>query len=161
MIFCRLITSIVVFFVILSSAWAVEPDERLANPVLETRARAISAELRCLVCQNQSIDDSNAPLARDLRLLVREMLSAGKSDAEVMTFLIEKFGEFVLLRPRFIARNALLWLAPFALLVGVMIAVWQRRRSILVGAVTADESRPLSNDEKRQLEKILTDETAR
>ena len=100
----------------ISNAMAVEPGERLADPALEARARAISAELRCLVCQNQSIDDSSAPLARDLRLLVRERLTAGSTDADVMRFLVDRYGEFVLLRPRFTLQTAMLWLTPFGLL---------------------------------------------
>ena len=105
-------------------ALAVEPDEILADPALETRARHISAGLRCLVCQNQSIDDSNAPLARDLRLLVRERLKAGDSDAQVMQFIEDRYGEFVLLRPPFNARTLLLWLAPFlALLAAIVVAL--------------------------------------
>ena len=100
-----------------TSARAVEPDERLADPVLEARARAISAELRCLVCQNQSIDDSSAPLARDLRLLVRERLVAGNSDADVTRFLVDRYGEFVLLRPRF---------SRIGRIGGHLLAVWLR-----------------------------------
>src|SRR5438270_12417732 len=95
--------------------WAVQPDEVLSDPALETRARDISRELRCMVCQNQSIDDSDAPLARDLRLLVRERLKAGDSNNQVLDFLTARYGEFVLLRPRFTARTALLWLLPSAL----------------------------------------------
>ena len=83
-----------------SSAYAVEPDEIMADPVKEARARDLSSELRCMVCQNQSIDDSEAPLARDLRLLVRERISAGDSDAQVIDFLVARYGEFVLLKPR-------------------------------------------------------------
>ena len=95
-----------------TTAQAVEPDEILSDPVLEGRARALSAELRCLVCQNQSIDDSNAPLARDLRLLVRERLKAGDKDNEIMDFVVARYGEFVLLRPRFSAATLVLWLSP-------------------------------------------------
>src|SRR5690606_18954781 len=98
-------------------AWAVEPDEILSDPQLESRARKLSAELRCLVCQNQSIDDSNAPLARDLRLLVRERLKAGDDDKAVMRFIVARYGEFVLLRPTFSLNTLILWLAPLVLLV--------------------------------------------
>ena len=156
----HLAIAIVALLIISGHARAVEPDEVLANPSLEARARVISAELRCLVCQNQSIDDSNAPLARDLRLLVRERLSAGNTDAEIMRFLIDRYGEFVLLRPRFSARNAFLWLTPFALLAGVMTLLWRRQRSGASGPVAADDARPLSSDERRQLEKILSDDKA-
>src|SRR5258707_8433285 len=91
---------------------AVQPDEILADGALEGRARALSKELRCMVCQNQSIDDSDAPLARDLRVLVRERLQAGDSDRQVIDFLVTRYGEFVLLKPRFSLHTALLWLAP-------------------------------------------------
>lgn len=97
-------------------ALAVQPDEILPDPALEARARALSRELRCMVCQNQSIDDSDAPLARDLRILVRERLTAGDSDYKVLGFLTARYGEFVLLNPRFTWRTALLWLMPAGLL---------------------------------------------
>src|SRR4029078_2246966 len=93
---------------------AVQPDEILADAALEGRARALSKELRCMVCQNQSIDDSDAPLARDLRVLVRERLQAGDSDRQVIDFLVSRYGEFVLLKPRFSLHTALLWLRPLA-----------------------------------------------
>jgi cytochrome c-type biogenesis protein CcmH len=116
-----------------TAAFAVEPDEILKDPVLEARARNLSSELRCLVCQNQSIDDSAAPLARDLRLLVRERLEKGDSDSQVLNFLVARYGEFVLLKPRFELQNLLLWgLPPFALVAG-MIALFvsaRRRRSV-------------------------------
>src|SRR5437899_9801100 len=102
-------------------AVAVQPDEVLSDAALETRARTLSKELRCMVCQNQSIDDSDAPLARDLRVLVRERLQAGDSDREVTDFLVARYGEFVLLKPRFSAHTALLWLGPAAvLLIGAL-----------------------------------------
>jgi cytochrome c-type biogenesis protein CcmH len=116
-----------------TAAFAVEPDEILKDPALEARARNLSSELRCLVCQNQSIDDSAAPLARDLRLLVRERLEKGDSDKQVLNFLVARYGEFVLLKPRFEMQNLLLWgLPPFALVAG-MIALFvsaRRRRSV-------------------------------
>ena len=99
-----------------AGASRVQPDEVLPDPTLEARARALSKELRCMVCQNQSIDDSDAPLARDLRVLVRERLQAGDSDQQVIDFLVARYGEFVLLKPRFSWHTALLWLAPPALL---------------------------------------------
>jgi cytochrome c-type biogenesis protein CcmH len=112
-------------------AFAVQPDEMLADPALESRARDLSRELRCMVCQNQSIDDSDAPLARDLRLLVRERLKAGDSDAQVLDFLTARYGQFVLLKPHFGWDTALLWLAPAAVLAvgaGALIALIRRRR---------------------------------
>lgn len=103
-------------FIAVPCAIAVEPGEVLSDPALEARARALSKELRCMVCQNQSIDDSEAPLARDLRMLVRERLQAGESDRHVIDFLVARYGEFVLLRPRFSWHTALLWLGPAAML---------------------------------------------
>src|SRR3954453_12894192 len=114
----RLLQSIIVALTLLVSAqsFAVQPDEILGDPVLEGRARGLSKELRCMVCQNQSIDDSDAPLARDLRVLVRERLQAGDSDRQVIDFLVSRYGEFVLLKPRFSLHTALLWLGPLAVL---------------------------------------------
>jgi cytochrome c-type biogenesis protein CcmH len=122
----------VAFALLAAPAFAVQPDEILKDPVLETRARTLSQELRCMVCQNQSIDDSDAPLAKDLRVLVRERLTAGDSDGQVMDFLVARYGEFVLLKPRLSWHTALLWLAPFTVvLLGVwgLIALWRRRRT--------------------------------
>jgi len=119
----------VLTLVALPPALAVEPDEILSDPALEARARALSKDLRCMVCQNQSIDDSQAPLARDLRILVRERLQAGESDQQVINFLVARYGEFVLLRPRFSWHTALLWLAPAAaLLVGACALLVVARR---------------------------------
>lgn len=140
------------------AALAVEPDEILPDPALEARARGISAGLRCLVCQNQSIDDSNAPLARDLRLLVRERLKAGDSDTQVVQFVESRYGEFVLLNPPLSWRTVLLWAAPLlALLIAVWVSVraW-RRRQLKPGATDAT-SAPLTQDEEAKLRKILAD----
>ena len=112
---------------------AVESKEMLADPALEARARSLSKELRCMVCQNQSIDDSEAPLAHDLRVLVRERLKAGDSDAQVVNFLVARYGEFVLLRPPFAWHTAALWgLPPAALLIGIVaiFVIIRRRRSM-------------------------------
>jgi cytochrome c-type biogenesis protein CcmH len=119
-------------FLLAAPAFAVQPDEILRDPVLEGRARTLSQELRCMVCQNQSIDDSDAPLAKDLRVLVRERLTAGDSDGQVIDFLVARYGEFVLLKPRLSAHTALLWLAPFGVvLLGAwgVVSLWRRRRS--------------------------------
>src|ERR1700732_1132925 len=115
----------------MQSSRAVQPDEVLPNAGLEARARTLSRELRCMVCQNQSIDDSEAPLARDLRILVRERLTVGDSDAQVVDFLVARYGEFVLLKPRFEWRTAVLWLTPATALVAGAVAVFfavRRRR---------------------------------
>jgi cytochrome c-type biogenesis protein CcmH len=134
---------------------AVEPSEILADPSLEARARAVSRELRCMVCQNQSIDDSDAPLAHDLRVLVRERLKAGDSDAQVMNFLVARYGEFVLLRPPFAWHTAALWgLPPAALLLGLaaIVLVVRRRR----GAPVAEVAN-LSAAEEDKLSELLRD----
>ena len=132
-----------------SPSFAVQPDEILPDTALETRARALSRELRCMVCQNQSIDDSDAPLARDLRLLVRERLKTGDSDAQVLDFLTARYGQFVLLKPRFGWDTALLWGAPAGvLLVGgfAIVMAWRRRKDL-----SAPATPPLSDEETRRL----------
>ncbi len=136
-----------------TSAQAVSPDEMLSNPALEKRARIISAELRCMVCQNESIDDSNADLAKDLRLLVRERLVVGDTDEQVLEFLVARYGEFVLLKPRLQTSTLLLWGFPIAALIagGVAIVVAIRRRR-----TTTVETAPLSESEKKQLKKLFT-----
>lgn len=134
-------------------AHAVAPDEILDDAQLETRARAITAELRCLVCQNQSIDDSNAPLARDLRVLVRERLVAGDSDSEVVDYVVDRYGDYVLLRPPFRTATWLLWLGPFAVLaiaLVLMVIVIRRRRLI-----TPAPPVPLSDEERAKLDIVM------
>jgi cytochrome c-type biogenesis protein CcmH len=127
----RLVLTFLFFAAALSPAPAVNPDEVLAEPVLEARARQISTELRCLVCQNQSIDISDADLARDLRIIVRERLTAGDTDREVIDFVVARYGEFVLLKPRFSVGNAILWISPVAFLLigGIVMLAYNRRRS--------------------------------
>ncbi len=142
-----------------TTAAAVEPDEILADPVLEGRARAISAELRCLVCQNQSIDDSDAPLARDLRLLVRERLQAGDSDTQVIAFLTARYGAFILLRPPFSVSTLLLWGMPVLALVlgGVLMARGLRRAASNSG--DAEMAIALDPKERAAIAEILGRET--
>jgi cytochrome c-type biogenesis protein CcmH len=137
-----------------SPAGAVEPGEALKDPGLEARARRISAELRCVVCQNQSIDDSNAPLARDLRLLVRERLTAGDSDKAVLGYVVERYGEFVLLRPPLGAHTIVLWLAPALLLAAAAALLW--RMSWSSTAVQRASPAALSDEEQRRLAMLLT-----
>ena len=125
---------------------AVQPDEVLNDPALEARARALSLQLRCMVCQNQSIDDSDAPLARDLRILVRERLKAGDSDTQIREFLVVRYGQFVLLEPEKNRRTALLWLAPLLVLLAgglVLLRFFSRRRTIAPKPLTAAEKKRL------------------
>lgn len=127
-------------FLFISFAWtahAVEPDEILADPALEARARALTQELRCVVCQNQSVDDSDAPLARDIRVLVRERIKAGDSDAQVRAFMIERYGKFVLLRPPVEGDTLPLWLAPLAIVALGALAAWAYLRSLARQPATA------------------------
>ena len=132
---------------------AVQPDEMLSNPKQEARARALSQELRCMVCQNESIDDSEAPLAHDLRVLVRERIKAGDTDAQIIDFLVARYGEFVLLKPRLSWHTAALWgLPPALLLLGTVLVLvtWTRRNRAAVS-----EDAKLSNVEKNRLANIL------
>jgi cytochrome c-type biogenesis protein CcmH len=138
----------------ISSAFAIDPDEKLADPALETRARSLSAELRCLVCQNQSIDDSDAALAKDLRVIVRERLVAGDTDKQVLDYVVSRYGEFVLLRPPFNSRTLLLWLAPALLLLGTIAYVVMRIRQPSPDVVAAETPAPLSEAEKRRLAEL-------
>jgi len=138
------------------SVHAVQPDEVLDDPALEARARALSAGLRCLVCQNQSIDDSDAPLARDLRVLVRERLKAGDSDDEIITFVVSRYGEFVLLKPRFTPHTWLLWLATpllFLLALGGILYAYRRR------AASSAAPQALTESEQAHLTRLLDEET--
>jgi cytochrome c-type biogenesis protein CcmH len=146
----RLLAMAAVLGALLAPAHALSPDELLKDPALESRARAISAELRCLVCQNQSIDDSDAPLARDLRTLVREQLTQGKSDAEIMEFVVARYGEFVLLKPRLTAGTMLLWATPFAVLLIAGGALLMRRRRPDVAPET-----PLTEAERQALQRAI------
>jgi cytochrome c-type biogenesis protein CcmH len=144
---CAIATSLVLSVQI---AGAVQPGEMMSDPRLEARARALSRELRCMVCQNQSIDDSEAPLARDLRVLVRERVRAGDSDQKVLDFLVARYGEFVLLRPRLQWHTALLWFAPLMLLIGGAIAL-----GVLAGRrKRPDETVRLSADEEARLARL-------
>lgn len=137
---------------------AIEPDEILSDPKLEERARAISATLRCLVCQNQSIDDSDAQLARDLRLVVRDRLTKGDTDKEIFDFVVARYGDFVLLKPPFNARTFILWAGPAGVfLIGILgVFIYFRRR----GSATA-EAVALTADEERRLARLLDKETER
>jgi cytochrome c-type biogenesis protein CcmH len=138
------------------AAYAVQPDEIMSDPAKELRARDLSRELRCMVCQNQSIDDSEAPLARDLRLLVRERIAAGDSDAQVLDFLVARYGEFVLLKPRLSPHTWLLWLVPPLALVGGGLALWTYNRRRLRSAASDDPSAfKLTAEEEARLEQLI------
>jgi cytochrome c-type biogenesis protein CcmH len=143
------------------AASAVEPDEVLQNERLEARARALSAELRCLVCQNQSIDDSNAPLARDLRLLVRERLQAGETDRQVLDFIVARYGDFVLLRPPLGASTLLLWLTPLAAMAAAALVVWTAARRRRGEPRTATAEATLTPEEEAKLRALLEDPAPR
>ena len=151
----RLLRSLVLLLALAfpAASHALQPDEILKDPALETRARALSAGLRCLVCQNQSIDDSNAPLARDLRLVVRERLQAGDDDKEIMRYVVARYGDFVLLSPPVYSRTLLLWASPGVLLalgLGWLVLSARRRRTLA-------QTPPLSETERRALEKALAE----
>jgi cytochrome c-type biogenesis protein CcmH len=133
---------------------AVQPDEVLSDAAMEKRARALSAELRCLVCQNQSIDDSDAPLAKDLRVLVRERLLAGDSDKAVMAFIVDRYGDYVLLKPPVKGSTLLLWLAPLLILLGALAYVWRAMQAKALPQRTGATA-PLSADEERRLTELL------
>ncbi|WP_108051033.1 cytochrome c-type biogenesis protein [Bosea sp. 124] len=150
----RIVLAALVGLALTCPAVAVQPGEILPDAAMEQRARAISSELRCLVCQNQSIDDSDAPLAKDLRVLVRERLVAGDSDRAVRDFVVARYGDFVLLRPPFDVRTALLWAAPFLILLAALGFMWRRGRAMAAPASAA----PLSEDERRRVERLLGDD---
>ena len=137
------------------AAYAVQPDEVMSDPAKEARARDLSRELRCMVCQNQSIDDSDAPLARDLRLLVRERIAAGDSDGQVMDFLTARYGAFVLLKPRFETETLALWLLPPLVLAAGTALLWVGARRRRKGAGTAGATTPLSAEERAELKELL------
>jgi cytochrome c-type biogenesis protein CcmH len=145
------VLALVLLLASLSSALAVQPDEMLKDAGLEERARNISTGLRCLVCQNQSIDDSNATMARDLRILIREQLVEGKSDSEVVDFVVARYGDFVLLKPRFKGATIVLWLAPFVIL-GLVLVIAVRKRA----RPAAD---PLSEAEKAEIAALIDDKS--
>ena len=150
---CRFLALAIILAWTAAPALAVQPDELLPDPRLEQRARALSQQLRCLVCQNQSIDDSDAPLAKDLRLLVRERLKTGDSDAQVIDYLVGRYGEFVLLKPRFSSYTIVLWLTPaIVLLAGALGMVLALRRRRTGAAAVAPP--PLTPDEERKLAEL-------
>lgn len=170
MLFRKFILSIMLILMFSMSAKAVNPDEVLKDPVLEARARSLSKEIRCMVCQNQSIDDSDASVAKDLRLLIRERIVAGDSDIQVLDYLVGRFGEFVLLKPKFSASNIVLWATPIlALALGIFLVIMIIRRSKkengsntkklgdVESSIENADSTMLSKKEKSEITKILSD----
>jgi cytochrome c-type biogenesis protein CcmH len=153
----RTLLGILVLIMAASAACAVQPDEIMSDPVKEARARDLSRELRCMVCQNQSIDDSEAPLAKDLRILVRERIAAGDSNAQVIDFIVARYGEFVLLKPRLNAHTWILWLLPPLVLAGGGIALWMqaRRRRKSVAGEEDPALLKLSAEEEARLERLI------
>ena len=144
------------------AAYAVQPDEIMADPSKEARARDLSRELRCMVCQNQSIDDSDAPLARDLRLLVRERIGAGDSYGQVIEFLVARYGEFVLLKPRVNQHTLVLWLLPPLVLGGGGLALWLHNRRRQKSAGDGDPSLlHLTEEEEARIDRLIAAESAR
>src|SRR5215218_5305422 len=142
------------------AAYAVQPDEIMTDPAKEARARELSRELRCMVCQNQSIDDSDAPLARDLRLLVRERIAGGDSDSQVIDFLVARYGEFVLLKPRLEPHTLLLWLLAPLLLLGGGLALWSYSRRGGKSAAANETAVKLTAEEEARLERLMQAEPA-
>lgn len=137
-------------------AWAVDPSEMLKDPALEARAQHLGKELRCLVCQSESIEDSNADLAKDLRIIVRERIAKGETDEQVKTFVVDRYGDYVLLKPPFKASTLVLWVGPFLFFLAGLVAVvaFYRRRGTSAPAQPA----PLSAEEQRRLDALLKEE---
>ena len=152
----RLLVLLIIMFAAVRAAAAIEPGEMLADPALEARARSLSKEIRCLVCQSESIDTSNADLARDLRILVRERIKAGDSDKQVLDYLVARYGDYVLLRPPMKPGTVLLWFGPFlALFLGVGVVLYFARR----GSYEADQAAaPLSAEERTRLSRLIENE---
>lgn len=151
--FSVLIATLAMSLCLVNPAYAVKPDEILSDPAMEARARALSAELRCLVCQNQSIDDSDAPLARDLRLLVRERLKANDTDDQVRDYIVERYGDFVLLKPPMKGTTLLLWLTPLLVLAG---AIYLARQAMKGPRTAAASDMPLTAEEQARLDRLLS-----
>jgi cytochrome c-type biogenesis protein CcmH len=150
----RALVGLLLLMLLSVPSFAIQPDEKLGDPALEERARALSQIVRCVVCQNESIDSSEATIARDLRLLIRERLLAGDSDQQVLDYLVARYGSFILLEPPFDPSTWLLWGAPFLVLLlgaALLAATLRRRRK-------ADEPAPLSSEELRRLDVLLRDD---
>ena len=140
---------------LIANAHAVEPDEKLADPALEARARALTTELRCVVCQNQSVDDSDAPLAKDIRVLVRERIQAGESDEQVRAFIVARYGKFVLLKPPLESDTAILWFGPAILLFGGLALAYIYMRRV---RTTGTPATPLTASEEDAVKRLIEDQ---
>ena len=157
----RVLLAFAIVAAVATTAHAVQPDEVMSDPAKEARARDLSRELRCMVCQNQSIDDSEAPLARDLRILVRERIAAGDTDAQVIDFLVARYGEFVLLKPRLNSHTWLLWfLTPLVLIGGGIALTMQGRRRARADAEQDEEPLNLTPDEQARINRLMDAEPA-
>jgi cytochrome c-type biogenesis protein CcmH len=149
------ISAIVALLIAAAPSWAVMPDEVLRDPLLEARARTLSQELRCVVCQNQSIDDSNAPLAHDLRVLLRDRIASGDSDQQALDFIVQRYGNFVLLKPPIQLNTFLLWIGPLLILLLASVAFGRYVRRSESNGRTEEPSLPLSDRELERIEAIL------
>lgn len=155
--FWRAVGGCLFALLLLSPTLAVEPDEMLADPVLEARARALTQELRCVVCQNQSVDDSDAPLARDIRIVVRERIAQGDSDEQARAFIVARYGDFVLLKPPLRSDTLLLWFGPVLLLGAGLALAWFYVRRLRAGAADG----PLSAAEEERAQRLLDEDAGR
>jgi cytochrome c-type biogenesis protein CcmH len=156
--FKAVFATLAVLLALQGAAWAVQPGEMLKDPVLEGRARELSKNLRCLVCQNESIDDSDADLAKDLRVLLRQRLQAGDTDQQAVQYLVDRYGEYVLLKPRFETKTLVLWLGPGVLLLLALGAAYSFFRRRAETSTAEGSATPLSEAERRRLNSLLADQ---
>ena len=154
------ISAMVLLSIATAPCWAVMPDEVLKDPALELRARVLSQELRCVVCQNQSIDDSNAPLAHDLRVLLRDRLTSGDSDRQALGFIVARYGNFVLLKPPMQLNTLLLWIGPLLILLVAGIGFGHHVGRAGDGSRTAEAPSPLSDNERERIETLLNERSS-
>jgi cytochrome c-type biogenesis protein CcmH len=154
------ISALILLSIAAAPCWAVMPDEVLRDPVLESRARTLSQELRCVVCQNQSIDDSNAPLAHDLRVLLRDRLVSGDSDQQALDYIVQRYGNFVLLKPPMHLNTLLLWIGPLLILLIAGIGFGRYVGRADDGSRTAEAPSPLSDKERQRIETILNERSS-
>jgi cytochrome c-type biogenesis protein CcmH len=154
------ISAVILLSIAAAPCWAVMPDEVLRDPILESRARVLSQELRCVVCQNQSIDDSNAPLAHDLRVLLRDRLVSGDSDQQALDYIVQRYGNFVLLKPPMHLNTLLLWIGPLLILLIAGVGFGRYVGRADDGSRTAEAPSPLSDKERERIETILNERSS-